>query len=293
MSGISGSRRERKDQDFGKKVGLFEGTVVAINPTAEQFKDVLGIELAEDSKATEYAGESKDGNATLRVSIWLKDVKSGHHFNANFFLEDKERENKDGSKKQYINQVGNCTWASDEDQLPQWFKGTASQPRDYRVAYSGEEELYEFLRTWIYELDYSKADTILSIDWKKLMRGNLKELTSQIGGELTGNVIAMATVVVREKDGESKEFQGVYNRAFLPAYAIKNFRLVNYDDPKKIKELSAKKPKDMKLHEKFVVKLTGEYGCKDYFLFKELEDYDPEKNLVASDRVIEEDDADY
>jgi hypothetical protein len=293
-TGIGGTKREVKEQaEFVKKVGLFEGTVVAINPSIEQFKSILNIELDENSKSAEYLGESRDGNTRLRLSVWIKDVKTSQFFNVNFFLEDKERENKDGTKNQYINQIGSCSWASDEDQLAQWFKGTADNPKDYRVAYSGEEQLYDFLRTWLCQLDYSKSDTILSIDWKKLMRGNVKELTSQIDGEWCGNFVAMATVVIREVEGEMKEYQGIYNGSFLPAYTLKQFRLVDYNDSKKVKELSNKKPKDLRIHEKFVVKLNGEYGCKDYFIFSELQDYNPDMNMAASDKVISEDDADY
>lgn len=297
MSGIGGSKRERKDNgnDFPKKVGLFEASVIAINPTIEQYKDILGIELKEDSKATEYLGESRDGNSTVRISVWLKDVKSEQNFNVSYYVEDKERENKNGDKKQYINQLGMCSWAADEDGLAQWFKGTPDNPKDYRVAYVGEEELYEFLRNWLCELDYSKNDTILSLDWKKLIRGNVKEMTSQINGEWSGNFVAMATIVTKEKDGEIKEYQSVYNKAFLPDYSLKQFRLKenDYDNASKITSLLSKKSKDLRLHEKFVVKVSGEYGCKDYYIFKDLQDYDPEMNIVASDKVIANDDADY
>lgn len=297
MSGIGGSKRERKENgnDFPKKVGLFEASVIAINPTIEQYKDILGIELKEDSKATEYLGESRDGNSTVRISVWLKDVKSEQNFNVSYYVEDKERENKNGDKKQYINQLGMCSWAADEDGLAQWFKGTPDNPKDYRVAYVGEEELYEFLRNWLCELDYSKNDTILSLDWKKLIRGNVKEMTSQINGEWSGNFVAMATIVTKEKDGEIKEYQSVYNKAFLPDYSLKQFRLKenDYDNASKITSLLSKKSKDLRLHEKFVVKVSGEYGCKDYYIFKDLQDYDPEMNIVASDKVIANDDADY
>jgi hypothetical protein len=177
MSGIGGSKRERKETtEFPKKVGLFEASVIAINPTIEQYKDILGIELKEDSKATEYLGESRDGNTTVRISVWLKDVKSGQNFNISYYLEDKERENKDGTKKQYINQLGLCAWAADEDGLAQWFKGNPGNEKDFRVAYVGEEEFYEFMRNWLCELDYSRNDTTLSLDWKKLIRGNVKEI---------------------------------------------------------------------------------------------------------------------
>ena len=37
----------------------------------------------------------------------------------------------------------------------------------------------------------------------------------------------------------------------------------------------------------------GEYGCKDYYTFKELTDYSASDNLVASDRVLAEDDSDF
>ena len=297
MSGIGGSKRERKEggSDFPKKVGLFEATVIAINPTIEQYKEILGIELKEDSKATEYLGESRDGNSTVRISVWLKDVKSSQNFNINYFLEDKERENKDGTKKQYINQVGMCAWAADEDGLAQWFKGTPDNPKDYRVAYVGEEEFYEFLRSWLCELDYTKNDAILSVDFKKLMRGNMKELTSQIDGHYCGNFVAMATITTREKDGEVKEYQSVYNKAFLPAYSLKQFRLKenDYNDQSRVSALLTKKSKDLRAHERFVAKIAGEYGCKDYYAFKDLHDYDPEQNMVASDKVIADDDADY
>ena len=296
MSGIGGQKRERKESgDYSKKVGLFEGKVIAINPTIEQYKDVLGIELNEDSKAADYLGESRDGNTSLRISIWVEDVKSQQKFNLSYYLEDKERINKNGDKNQYINQLGMCTWAAHEDDIADWFKGTSDKPKDFRQAYVGEEELYEFLRNWLGELDYSRHDTTLSIDWKKLMRNNVKELTSEIDGEYCGNVVCMATVTTRERDGEVKEFQSVYNKAFLPPYSLKQFRLkdVDYNDSRITSNLAAKKSKELRPHERFVLKVSGEYGCKDYFIFKDLQDYNPDMNIVASDKVIADDDSDY
>ena len=67
---IQGDKRERQAlPEISKKVGLFEARVVAINPTTEEFKEVLDIELPEDSKLTEYLGTSRDGNTFLRVDI--------------------------------------------------------------------------------------------------------------------------------------------------------------------------------------------------------------------------------
>lgn len=286
---IQGDQREQKEQkDFAKKVGLFTGEVIAINPTVEQYKDVLEIELPEGSKATEYLGVNKDGNNYLRVDVWLKEEKNGDKLKVTFFLEDKERDNKDGSKTQYIDTIGRCTWATDENQFPDWFK-----KREYRKAHVGEEELYNFLRTWLGQLDYSKEDSALALDWKKLMKGNVSELKSQVNGAYCTPVVSLATVVMREKEGEMKEYQGVYNKAFLPTYTLKNFRVVNYSDASVLSTLRSKKSKDLKPHERFVLSVTGEYGCKDFYILKDIKEYNSDDNLVASDAVISSDGGDY
>lgn len=289
MSSIGGKKKEQVQQpEFSKKVGLFEANVIAINPSAEEYKDLLNIELKEDSKVVEYLGKSQDGNTTLRVDVWLEDVKSKEKFKVSFFLEDKERENRDGTKKQYINSVGSCTWADDPNNLADWFTS-----RDYRVAFTGEEDLYNFLRTWLGNLDYRDAETTLQIDWKRLMKGNVKDIREQVGGELATTFVAMATVKTVVKDDEAREYQSVYNKAFLPAYSLKNFRLVNYSDTKVLETLRQKKTRDLKPHERFVVNVTGEYGCKEFYIFRDLKDYSADDNFVASDKAISEDGADY
>jgi len=291
MSTIGGVKRESTNTEskFNKKVGLFEANVIAINPTNEEYKDVLGIELGEDSKATNYLGQTKDGNTYLRVDVWLQEVKNKENFKVSFFLEDRERENRDQTKKQYINSVGMTSWADDENNLFDWFK----ENREYRVAFIGEEDLYDFLRTWLGQLDYRSAETTLTLDWTKLMRGNAKDLKDQVDGEWCNSIVAMATVVTKERDGETVEYQGVYNKAFLSGYTMRQFRLVDYTDQKVVNQLKARKPRELRPHERFVVKVTGEYGCKDYYILKEIEDYNPDKNLVASDNYISEDGDDY
>lgn len=293
MSTIGGTRREHTTlPDFVKRIGLFEAKVIAVNPAADEYKAVVGYDLKDDSKECEYLSE-KDGVTTLRVNVWLEDVKTSNkeqpnRYKVTFFLKNKERENKDMTKKQYINAIGNCTWADDPNNLGDWFTA-----REYRVAYDGEEDLYTFLRTWLNELDYKSAETILQIEWKKLMKGNVKDIKDQIGGEWCANIGALATINTKEKDGEIKEYQSIYNKAFLPTYALKNFRLIDYTNPKIIEGIKAKKSKDQKAHEKFVLNVTGEYGCKDYYIFRDIKDYDPNDNLVASDKVMTTDGDDY
>lgn len=291
MSSIGGKKRESTQlPEFTRKVGLFEARVIAVNPTIEEYKDVLGMELKEDSKSVLYLGESQDKNKTLRLDVWLEEIKSKDKLKVTFFLENKIRENKERTKKQYINSVGTTSWADDENNLLSWFTA-----REYREAFVGEEELYEFMKVWIGNLDYKDKGTTLQLDFKKLMNGNVRDLKAQIDGEWSTNVVAMATIITKDKDGETKEYQGVYNKMFLPVYALKQFRNVDYSkSPGLVASIAKKKSKDCKgAHEKFINKLAGEHGCKDYFTFNEFSEYNSDDNLVASDAAISDDGLDF
>ena len=283
---IGGSKREiPQGGDFPKKVGIFEAKVIAINPNEREYKDILGIELKEDSNATNYYDDIKK---KLRVNVWLQDVNSDFKTNATFWLEHGEKENKDATKKQYINSIGVCSWASSPDLLPAWFL-----KRDYRVAHIGEEEFLGFVRIWLGGLDFSDMDTEIFLDWKKVMSGDLKDLKEQIDGEFTQTVGALATVKTVDKEDGPKSYQNIFIKSFFPGYSIKSMRVVDYNNPDVVRGLTFRKSAELKMHERFVVNVAGEYGCKDYYTFKELHDYDPDSNLVESDKVIAADSADF
>ena len=291
MSNIGGDKRQSpvfEDKEFAKKIGLFEARVIAVNPTTEEYADVLGRQLKEDSKSTEYLGTSKDGNARLRIDFWLEEVKTREKFKLTFFIENKEKENKDLTKKQYINNIGRCTWADSPNNLPTWFK-----ERENRVSFVGEEDLYNFLRSWLSNIDFSSKKSTLQLEFNKLIKGNVKELKEQINGEWATNIVALATVSSKETEDGTKEYQAIYSKAFLPPYSIKAFRLIDYNKAEAISALRQKSQKELKPHERFVLNVVGEYGCKDFFTFKELKEYNSEDNLVSSDKVIAEDDSDF
>lgn len=294
---IGGKKNENQGGEFTKKVGLFLGKVVAINPTIEQYKEKLGMELKEDSKAAEYLGTSKDGNNTLRVDFWIEeDGAEGNdkYRKISYFLEDKVRMNKDGNKTQFINNVGMCSWGTGKSDLPEWFL-----KREYREAFVGEEDFYSFIRTWLGGLDYRAPETTLDLDWKKLMKGNVKDLKDQIGSEWAVNFGAMATIISKTKtdpetgEEEIKEYQGVYNKMVIPEYAMKAFKLVNYADPKVQAVLKNKASKDLKAQERFVLNVIGEYGCKDFYSFKAIHEYEATSNPVSSNEAVITEDDDY
>jgi hypothetical protein len=291
-SKIGGKKREQGD--FGKKAGLFTGEVVAVNPTTEEYVSILGYPEKEDAKDMVYTGESKDGNPYVRLDFWIRQTKTDKPFQQKvvFFVEDRIRINKDETKTQYINDIGICSWASEEGDLPDWFSD-----REYRVAKSGEEELYNFLRNFLGGIDFfDKTDPAeLILDWKKLMKGNVSDLQQEIGGEWSVPFVSLATVITKEVEGddgpEIKEYQGIYNKAFCPEFCMKHFRLLDYNDAMVQANVDGKKFKERKLHERFVANVIGEYGCKDFYTLSQLTDYDSSMNVVASTDTMSEEDS--
>lgn len=281
-TGIGGKTREvTEGLDNTKYVGMFKAEIIAINPTIEQFKEKLGIELKEDSKATDYLGESKEGNTTLRVDFWLEDVVSKNKFKKSFFLEDKVRENKDSTKTQYINDAGNCSWSEDGKKFPDFFKA-----RTFREANIGEEKLYNFLKIWLGSLDLRDPDSTLMLDWKKLMKGNVKELKDQISGDFALPFVALAMIKTVEKTNDEGEttistYQSIYDE-ILPAYTFDFFTKTDYDNSKIIEKLNNTPLKNLKQYEKFVVGINGAYGAKDFFKLKPIDVYREEENIASS-----------
>lgn len=262
---IVGRKRELKS--YEKMVGLFEASVVSINPNREELEKLLNIPELE--KDPEYLKEDeKDGKQTLSVSVWLEEVVSKQLFNVRFFLKDSFRTNKDGTKNQYINTVGTASWADEPENLPSFM---LKDGREIRQANVGEEEMYNFFRAWL-TLDTRDTDAKIELDWKKLMRGNVKEIQDLMESGYTQNVVALATIRT-SKDGE-KEYQQVYNRAFLPGYTLKYFRLGGKSRPKFV--------------DKFAENIEDpEYGCKEFYgePLTTLHTYNPEENVATNDNA--------
>lgn len=279
---IQGKKKENNFETKELKVGFVEGKILTINPSIEEYQEKLGIELKEDSKATEYLGESKEGNPTVRLDIWFEDVKTGEKNKVVYFLEDKDRTNKDGSKTQFLNTVGRTTWADKEENLASWFTKS-----DFRIAKQGESDLYEFAKYWLAGLDTSDGGE-LSFSWKNLIKGNVKELKEQIGGGFDKTVLFLLEVKNVEKDGETKAYQSVYNKSFLYPSDLKFFKLVDYNKEEVLENLKKIDPKKLKRHEKFALDVTGEHGSKNSFLLKEAITYNPDDFLVASNEVLDE-----
>jgi hypothetical protein len=291
MSEVHGPKRELKE--FVKKTGFFEGSVVCVNPDREKLEQLLGTQLEKDP---EYLSEDEKGNTQLQLAVWAKDVMTGELRSVRFFLRDvvvensvKEGDDSKKRKKQYINSVGDTTWADSEANLPDWFK-----KREYRTARDGEAEMYNFMKTWLSDLDLRNDQARLSFDWNKLMRGNVREIAEQIGGGYDKTVVFLNIIRTVQKDGETKEYEQIYNKEFLPGYVMKEIRLKKIDADYIAAAERTDKKKRSRL-QKFVLNAVDkQYGIKHHFVLAPLQEYDPSKNPVAGNSVkIEDDDTSY
>jgi len=281
---IAGTKRESLEtKEYAKKVGLFEAKVIAINPDNEWYNDELGIQLKEDSKATVYLGVTDDGVKTLRVDVWLQDIKTDDKFKVTFYLKDKAIISKSG-KTQFITDQCTTSYAESEDYLPTWFV-----KRDYHVAREGEPDLCTFLATWTNINFYEDQDAKIVLEWKDLMKGNVSELREQIEASAKETIVAMATVKTVETAEGVKEYQAVFNKAFMPAYGLRQLRQITVNKDY-ITRISRKPAKELKVYDRFILKIAGEYGCKEFYSFDELKVYNAADNFVASDKVIADDD---
>lgn len=302
---ISGKKREALDyQEFIKKVGVMEVSVLAVNPDAQQYETITGITPKEDSTRFNYIDTNKDGDDRVRLTFLIKDKKTGGIYELSFWLENKVRRNKDDNATQYINNACEARWVKDEkgvDGLPEYFTS-----RGYRKALVGEEELYSFLRYWV-QLDFFNDPTAqLHLDAKKFFKGNYKELQDLVNSEWTrvedkkgtvsdATVVVLATIRTKEVEGETKTSQVINNRHFLPGYCIKNFQNRNWtktdaeaiqkkldsidDLLQEVKQLKDGNPektrinaeikelkKTLKVHEKFVAAVMDkDYPVNEYF----------------------------
>ena len=285
---ISGNKQEAGN--YEKYVGFYQAKVLKVNPNKDELNELLGTDKIEEEIV--YTGEKEDdGNTinTAKIDVWTEDVKTGKKFPLRFYIMDKEVSSERTGKVEWINSVGASTWAAEESDLPNYFTNFTKKDSDesmgtksVRKALVGEDKLYKFLRSWI-SLDYFHPDTKLVISKDKLINGDMSDLNKLITTDIAGTVILEATVHTAEKDGEIKEYQNIYNNAFLPGTYLKWLRGTNLE--------SATKPK---MVDNFIKDITDpEYGCKDFYFIGDLKVYDKTDNIAVGNSVLTEEAGDY
>ena len=228
---------ESKEGNAVKRyIGVAPVFVLAVNPDKTELEKLYNTQLENDP---EYLGEIEVGGDKHKVQNVRLDfiVKTdaekcgGIEFTTKvaFFIRKEYRYNKDHTKVQVIDKYGRTAWVTVEQakahEIPVYKNGPANIDKDYRPAYSGEEELTKFIKaylnipnvmkyvnnTWVMVDNPEDCEARLeSID--EYFKGNFKELRDVIA--LQPNNKVKVLFGVRTTD-DNKQYQAFYNQMFL------------------------------------------------------------------------------
>jgi len=179
--------------------GLKNMKVQAINPSKAE------MEALDYHPQNEPVYISMDGETQkLRLDFFLTGEGDGGEkirTKIAFFLENKARVNKAGTKAEWINDAARTAWGT-LDAAPdtlKWFDATTARP-----CKMGEADVHLFLINW---LNIQPGDEAKLDNFDALFTGNYSELRSILGGNANNEIKVLLTV----RDGK---YQSAYNRYF-------------------------------------------------------------------------------
>ena len=241
------------------EVGIFNANVVTVNPSKKEFSDMLGIPEDHEKPEFSYTKQNDNGKNTVTINIWTKDTESGKLRSTRFYLTEDNYESKNTPGNfQWINSVGQCSWAKNEEGLQSWFV----ENKSVRKSYQGEEELHEFMRNWLSELLKDPTAEIL-LDTKKLFTGDVSEIKEAITRFPQETLCQMATIRDVSTPEGIKQYQGVYNKKALPGYFYQHIKRDGFVKGS--------------IWDKFVKKVQDpQYPLKDKYSIKTVHAFTPE-----------------
>ena len=92
----------KETREYKKKVGLFLGEVIMINPTREELNDFY---KQTKDKEPVYLSTDADGFDQVRVDFYLRAHKDNDMFIMSFYIKNKPKKDRSGSKFLFINTV--------------------------------------------------------------------------------------------------------------------------------------------------------------------------------------------
>ena len=234
-------------------IGVGSVFVIGVNPNKAEYEKLYDYAPEEE---LEYLGEAEvgpEGNKKTvkqaRISFVVKtdpNTCDGIEFTTNitFFLNDAPRFNSAGTKIQIIDKYGRTAWATVEEvkehKIPIYSTGKpANIDKDYRPAFIGEEDLTNFIKTYlnIPNVDKWKDGQIIGMidnpsdaearldNIKEYFKGNFAELKEIIGFQPNNKIKSMFGV---RTANEGVQYQAVYTKMFVKPN-VKNYSKLDKD----------------------------------------------------------------
>lgn len=231
---FSAGKETTEGGEFKRYIGIAPVFVIAANPSKEELEKIYDRTL---EAAPEYVGsqnvEGKD-IPYARIDFIVKtDAEKANGVDVTskltYFLRKEYRFNKDQTKVQVIDKYGRTAWVTKEQanahEIPQYANGPANLDKDYRPCYVGEEDLTNFIKTylnipsvqryvegkWILVDNPSQCEARLDgID--KFFAGDFKEL-KEIMAYQPNNKVKVLFGVRTADDG--RQYQAIYTQMVL------------------------------------------------------------------------------
>ena len=240
--------------EIKKYVGIGAVTVIGVNPTKAEIKELMGYEPKEEPT---YVGTSEiDGKQVnfARIDFIVKPdaEKTGitEAFRMTYFIRNQYRKGSESGKYMVLDAYNNSAWDTEENikagaQI-MYSNGPAKIIGKYRPAYTGEQELTNFIRQFlcignsgdINGFDYingswveKKGDELkdceccfTSEEMQKMFKGDFTAIKDAIALQPTNKVKVLFGV--RVNDG--KEYQDIYTNYVLRNSASNYSKLQAY-----------------------------------------------------------------
>ncbi len=187
--------------------GVATVSLVDINPNKEELGKIFNTDIEKDP---EYIYPKDDGTTSIRINLVMKtlpDLSNGIESikSVNYFISNKPRTGKNGTKVQVINAYGDTAWLTKEEFEA---KNAPSYNPEYctkgmRVAFTGEEEITMFIKKFMNIPNYSflKADGERAIhDKPELCECQLSEIPKYF----QGNISELKSALMSRKDNKIK-----------------------------------------------------------------------------------------
>ena len=215
-------------------IGVAPVKVLATNPTKAELESLYNTTLDKD---VEYTGVQNNEGTNVpyaRIDFVVRtdpEKSNGIEMTTkiSYFVRKEYRFNRDKSKVQAIDKYGRTAWVTKEQanahEIPQYKNGPANLDKDYRPAYVGEEDLTNFIKTYLnipnvqkyvdgkWELVDNPSECEARLDGiDKFFAGDFKEL-KEIMSYQPNNKVKVLFGVRTTDDG--KQYQAAYTQMVL------------------------------------------------------------------------------
>lgn len=237
---ISKGNQSVETQDFKRYIGVCPVFIKAVNPNKKEHEELFNTELEEapnyvgtvsDSEGNEYA------NARISVVMMPDSEKIGFEMplvTMALFIQNRPRVGSVSGKYQVIDKYGRTAWATAEDikekRIPVYSNGPADIDIDYRPAFVGEEDLINFVKSYLCIPNVTVWDNNLKKmvpntkvkpeececrfdNLPNIFKGDFSEIQDALGFQPTNKVKVLLGVRTDAESG--KLYQSVYTKRFL------------------------------------------------------------------------------